>query len=873
MRSIIYLSFFILVWLPLSSWAQKSAAKKIGLRWQVLESTSNDPDHTEVSLTITNYSRKTLPSEGWSIFFNCPCRIKAKINSHLSVNHINGDLYQIIPEGSISPVSQGESFHTEWIVSGCRLSISSVPKGFYILWDDKPDVGIAINDVAVVPHFPADKLSSSDGKPFVDLCERTYRRNESLVDISENGIVKIFPTPFAYEEGAGFFMITELTWIETDPEFEDVGKHLAEELYFMTGKLPAVNPSSGDERHRISLKKGNTQSEAYTLRVNPAGIEIASSSAAGIFYGIQSLKTLIFPTTLKSMQRFIAIPSVEVIDVPRFVHRALLLDVARNFHSKLQVMKVIDLMALYKLNVLHLHLSDDEGWRLEISGLPELTDIGARRGHNLDGSRYLQPAWGSGPGWNVVAGNGYYSRQDFIDILRYAKLNFVTVIPEIESPGHARAAIVAMNYRYQRLMEEGNEAEAKEFLLSDPDDQSVYITRHGWKDNIMNPGLPSTYRFIETVIDEVIAMYKEAEVPLSLIHMGGRDIPSDAWSGSPLARLLLNGDPDFRDARDLKGYYFHRIDRILNARGLPLYGWQEIGTREHYRKTETAIIPDPKFAHRDVIVDVHNTNSSEGESDLAFRMANAGYKVVLSSYSHFGFNLPYEDTFDEPGHSAGLFTDTENSFQFQLPGEVIASTSAVNMSFAGNTSSPKEGLTAYGRENIVGIKGLLWSETATNPSELEYMLLPRFFALAERAWAGGLIGGDRGDVRQTSALLQQEWSHFANVLGRRELTRLDYYHGGYHYRIPAPGLMVDRDVVKANIQFPGLTLRYTTDGREPTVKSPIYTEAIPAMGVIKVRAFNSVGRGGRTSTWTSPLSLPEYGPEDQNEGDSAYTHK
>lgn len=872
MKSIRYLAVFILVWLPFSSWAQKSAAKKIGLTWQVSEKTSNEPDHTEASLTITNYSRKALPSEGWSIFFNCPCRIKAKTTSNLSVDHINGDLYRLTPDESISPISQGESVRTEWTLSGCGLNISSVPKGFYLVWDDKPNVGIAINDVSVVPYFGVDKLSSSDGKSFIDQCERIYRRNESIADIGENGIVKIFPTPFAYQEGAGFFMITELTWIETEPEFEDVGKHLAEELYFMTGKLPAVNPASGDERHRITLKKSNTQSEAYTLRVNPAGIEITSSSAAGIFYGIQSLKTLILPTTLKSIQRFIAIPSVEVIDRPRFSHRALFLDVAGNFHPKQQVMKIIDLMALYKLNVLHLHLSDDQGWRLEIPGLPELTDIGARRGHNLDGSRYLQPAYGSGPGWNGMAGNGYYSRQDFIDILRYAKLNFVTVIPEIESPGHARAAIVAMNYRYNRLMEEGNEAEAKEFLLRDTDDQSTLVTRYGWKDNIMNPALPSTYRFIETVIDEVIAMYKEAEVSLSLIHVGGRDIPPDAWSGSPSARLLLNGDPDFRDARDLKRYFFHRIDRILKARGLPLYGWQEIGTREQYRKAETAIIPDPKFAHRDVIVDVHN-NHIEGETDLAFRMANAGYKVVLSSYSHFGFNLPYEDTFDEPGHTAGLFTDTEKSFQFRLPAKAIASASDIDIPFAGNTSSHKEALTDYGRRNIIGIKGLLWSETATNPIELEYMLLPRFFALAERAWAGGPISGDRGDARQTNASLQQEWSHFANVLGKRELTRLDYYQGGYHYRIPAPGLLVDKGELKANIQFPGLTLRYTTDGREPTVKSLIYTEAIPATGIIKVRAFNAVGRGGRTSTWTSPLTLPEYGPKDQDKGDSAYTHK
>ncbi len=861
--------------MPLCSWSQNTPVKKISLRWQVIETPLKEREGFHASLTITNHSRKPLPSKDWSLYFNCPRQIKAIAKGNLSLDHINGDLYRITPERDFIPISGGESVRIEWAMSGFNLNLTDAPKGFYWVWDDKPDVGITVEDILIVPpaQFPLPDASSTDKSTFIDQNERTFRENEMVLDIGEEAIVKIFPTPFAYEERSGFFMITESTWIETDPEFEEVGQYLAEELYFMIGKLPALNPGSGDERNRIALKKGNTRSEAYTLSVNPARIEIKSSSAAGVFYGIQSLKTLIVPTTLKSIQRFIAVPSVEVIDGPRFDHRALLLDVARNFHSKQQVIKVIDLMALYKLNVLHLHLSDDEGWRLEISGLPELTEIGARRGHNLDGARFLQPAFGSGPGWNAMAGNGYYSRQDFIDILRYAKLNHITVIPEIETPGHARAAIVSMNSRYHRLMEEGKKTEASEFLLRDPEDQSVYATQHGWTDNIMDPGLPSTYRFIENVIDEVIDLYKDAEVPLSLIHVGGNDIPSDAWAGSPTAMSLLKGDPEIRDHRDLKRYFFRRIERILKTKGLPLYGWQEIATRDRYRNTETAVLPDPEFAHRDVIVDVHNASSAEGLTDLPFRMANAGYKVVLSSYAHFGFNLPYDNTFPEPGISAGSFVDTERAFRFQPHGGVMTSTSDVAIRLVENSSAREESLTDYGRKNIVGIKGLLWSETATNSSELEYMLLPRLFALAERAWASDPFRDGQSDSRKTRALLQEEWSHFANVLGKRELTRLDFYQGGYHYRIPAPGLMVDRGEVRANIQFPGLTMRYTTDGREPTIKSPVYTDPIPAAGIVKVRAFNSVGRGGRTSTWTSPLPLPEYSPEDQDKGDSAYTHK
>src|SRR5439155_662854 len=166
-----------------------------------------------------------------------------------------------------------------------------------------------------------------------------------------------------------------------------------------------------------------------------------------------------------------------------------------------EVLRTLDLLARYKLNVFHLHLTDDEGWRIELPSFPALTAVGARRGHTLDSGTHLPPAFGSGPDVDRPWGSGFYSRADYVEILRYAAARHIEVIPEIEMPGHARAAIKSMEANQQ-------------YRLNDPDDRSVYTSAQGYHDNVMNPALESTYRFIERVVGELVAMHREAGVPL-----------------------------------------------------------------------------------------------------------------------------------------------------------------------------------------------------------------------------------------------------------------------------------------------------------------------------------------------------------------------
>ena len=218
-------------------------------------------------------------------------------------------------------------------------------------------------------------------------------------------------------------------------------------------------------------------------------------------------------------------------DAPRFGYRGLMLDVARNFQPKAAVLRVLDLMARYKLNAFHFHLTDDEGWRLEIPSLPELTSVGARRGHTLDSSRFLPPAYGSGPDVDQPFGSGFYSRADYVEILRYAAARHIEVIPELEMPGHARAAIKAMEARFRTLQATGDAEGASRFLLSDPEDRSIYTSAQGYHDNVMNPALPSTYAFIERVVQDLVALHREAGVPLRNLHVGGDEVPGRRLGG------------------------------------------------------------------------------------------------------------------------------------------------------------------------------------------------------------------------------------------------------------------------------------------------------------------------------------------------------
>jgi hexosaminidase len=528
-----------------------------------------------------------------------------------------------------------------------------------------------------------------------------------------------------------------------------------------------------------------------------------------------------------------------------------MIDIARNFQSKEETLRLLDLMALYKMNILHLHFSDDEGWRLQIPGLPELTEVGARRGHRaVQGQvlptakgqavkgELLPPSFGSGADTTNTNGSGYYTKAGFIEILKYATERHISVIPEIESPGHARAAVRAMDTRYAHFMQAGDKEEAMRYLLRDTLDQSVYRSAQMWSDNVMNPALHSVYRFMGKVMDEIQDMYKEAGAPLATIHVGGDEVPSGAWEKSPACNDLIKSDPSIGTTAGLWYYYLSRVNQLLKDRGLFLSAWEEVALRKG--------VVNRDFGAQHFQVHVWNNFIGSGGEDLAYKLANAGYKVVLAGVTNFYFDMAYEKAFDEPGYYWGAYIDVDKPFSF-IPYDYLKNTKEDNNGRRLDAAAfaNKESLTDSGKSNIVGIQGLVWGETVKGQERLEYMLLPRLLGVAERAWAKSPAWATEKEEAVSARLYREAWNVFINVLSKRELPRLDHYAGGFQYRIPAAGARVEAGRVVANVQLPGFTIRYTSDGKEPDGKSKRYTGPITDKGLIRLAVFSPSGRRGR----------------------------
>lgn len=810
-----------------------AAQARLQLRWEAKEKASEGDGAARILFTIGNHDTKALPATGWALYFNSLEGMKpGSLKGGLAAEHLTGDLYRLVPAAGFEGIAPGKTLQLEYVAE--LMNMSSAPTGPYIVFDEAPTQGHPLKDYTAAP-IPDGLVP---GVPVSAL----YRQNEAIVDVPAADLPPILPTPASLEARGGRLHLS-------GPPAVSAGPGLESEAGLATAWLrPFFGPRAVKDAPILKLEIGTVSGqgspEAYELIVDAKdGLRVVGNSAAGVFYGLQSLRSLlpIAPQPAKGVD----LPAVRVVDGPRFGYRGLHLDVARNFQPKASVLKVLDLMARYKLNAFHFHLTEDEGWRVEISGLPELTSVGARRGHTLKSDEFLQPAFGSGPDVDQPFGSGFYSRADYIEILKYAAARHIEVVPEIEMPGHARAAIKAMEARYLRLSQAGDAAGAKQYLLSDPGDASVYTSAQAYGDNVMNPALPSTYAFVEKVVAEVAALHKEAGVPLRNMHMGGDEVPGGVWERSPVAQAYMK-DQGLTSVDELWFVFYGRVEQILKPYAVAPSGWEEIGVRKTQLDGKAKNIPNPGFAGRGWRAYVWNNTLGSGAEDLAYRLANGGYKVVLCPVSNLYLDMAYNRSPEEQGLNWGGYVDIDKPFDF-IPYDYYKNEKEdprgdpIDRSlFIG-----KDRLTDYGRQNVVGVEGCLWSETLREAGRLEYMLFPKLFALAERAWAPDPEWAREADAAKADVAYRQAWSRFVNVLGKRELPRLD--QEGVRYRIPKPGLTVVDGQVRCNIQLPGLTLRYTADGTEPSLKSPPVAGPIPAKGTIRVAAFDGRGRKGFTA--------------------------
>ncbi len=371
----------------------------------------------------------------------------------------------------------------------------------------------------------------------------------------------IIPAPRHIQPGPGELRLDRTTRIMlSDPasaELRALAELLAAPLRAASGlPLPVSQEPAGDHMpHAIAIRltpgAPSALPESYRLVVTGRGAILSAPTTAGLFRGLQTLRQLL-PPEIERAERSLpvtpsrwAIPAVEIEDAPRFAYRGLLLDVARWFYPPEFLEKVIDLLALYKLNTLHLHLTDDQGWRLEIKKYPLLTRVGAWRKETILG-QHFDPYVGDGR-----PHGGFYTQEQMREIVAYAAARHITIIPEIEMPGHARAALAA----YPELSCTGGPFEVS--------------TRWGVHQDIFCPS-ERTFGFLEDVLVEVMQLF-----PGRYIHVGGDEVPKDEWKESPVAQEVIRRE-GLADEEQLQSYFIRRIEGFLLAHGRRLIGWDEI---------------------------------------------------------------------------------------------------------------------------------------------------------------------------------------------------------------------------------------------------------------------------------------------------------
>lgn len=362
------------------------------------------------------------------------------------------------------------------------------------------------------------------------------------------GVIPL-PNEINQQEGTPFVLnsSTPVFYEEGDTVMERVARYLAGYIKDATGREPNVKAGNGSKGIRLSVDPSIGNPEGYRLSVSENGIEIAGGTHAGAFYGVQTLRKAI-PANAKGMQ--VELPAVEINDAPRFAYRGLHFDVSRHFFTTDSVKRFIDMLALHNMNTLHWHLTDDQGWRIEIKKYPELTQIGSQRKETVIGRN-------SGK-YDGIPYGGFYTQDEIRDIVRYAQDRFVNIVPEIDLPGHQQAALAT----YPELGCTGGPYEV--------------WTMWGISEDVICAGNEKAMQFLEDVLAEVIDLF-----PSEYIHIGGDECPKVRWKSCPKCQARIKaegirGDKNHTAEEYLQSYVISRMAKFVESKGRHIIGWDEI---------------------------------------------------------------------------------------------------------------------------------------------------------------------------------------------------------------------------------------------------------------------------------------------------------
>ncbi|MCP4321889.1 MAG: family 20 glycosylhydrolase [Alteromonadales bacterium] len=805
----------------------------------------------EVELKLT--AKTEISAKGWNIHFSQIVPIQSFESDHFNIKHLNGDLHRISLKDSFSGFTAGESKKIMFRARYWALSESEALPNYIVSVPGGSDIKARVIDstrptidpdsgLETLPHMMSFTDIDKQFKRTLDdktqwlTSEKLFERNRSVNSASHNDELlvtqAIVPTPKSVivDGEQGFVAIPQGILVD----YGNVKPASVNAALSRLTRLGIKQNKAGLPVYLSIIENEKRLIGSYQLSITDTAITLVGVDENGVFNGLQSLASL---ATVGSTR----LPKLIVNDEPHYTFRGMLVDVARNFHSKDFILTLLDQMAAYKLNKLHLHLGDDEGWRLEIPSLPELTDIGSKRCFDPSEEHCLISQLGSGvDGTSSVS--GYYSVSEYSEILRAATARHIQVIPSLDMPGHSRAAMKAMLARYKKYQASEDEGKAKQFLLDDLQDNTRYSSVQFYNDNTINVCLESSYDFVVEVMTQVKKIHADAGQPLTRYHIGA-DETAGAWVESPACKAFVaNNDKGVTDMKELGAYFIERVAGILSELDIETAGWSD--GMEHTRKENMP-----------AIVQVNSWDLLfMGGHDKVHRLVNRDWQVVLSTPDVLYFDFPYEADPKEHGNTWGSrHTNTEKIFQFMpdnLPVHAEFWLDRQDHAYkADDTKSPM-----VAGKKFLGIQGQLWSEGVRTDDMVEHKVFPRLLALSERAWhlpdwavpynyqgetysqSSNAFTGEMAKRRDS------QWHLFANTLGQKEFTKLEL--SGVDYRLPTVGAIIKEDKLYANTTFPGLAIEY----RAGTGQWHTYQKPVAVKSNIELRSRSN--NGLRTSRIT-----------------------
>lgn len=510
--------------------------------------------------------------------------------------------------------------------------------------------------------------------------------------------INIIPQPLSVQEGKGSFDLLKETRISCDKAMGekslDAAKRLSGELGAVTGKTFTVTSTEENVRADKGIVfsiEPTMAEEAYSIDIDKRRALVQASSDAGFLYAIQSLKQLMPVSVYGGEQDKDAgwkLPCCEIKDKPRFGHRGMMLDCCRHFWSVGEIKKILDVMATLKLNRFHWHLTDDQGWRAEIKAYPRLTEVGAWRDRTVIG--YVPGQKRSELKYDETRYGGFYTQDQMREIVAYADRLGITVIPEVDLPGHMVAALAS----YPHLGCTGISIETGKEYKTWP--------MWGVSPDVLCPGKESTFEFLTTVIGELCDIF-----PGKYFHVGGDECPKDAWAQCPdcqarIEALGLKSDKHISAEQRLQCYVTSRMQEFLTSRGKRLIGWDEILEGE--------------LAAGATVMSWRGTKGG-------IEASNRGFDVIMSpdKFCYFDYNqcgtrnntsIPVWEDVDEPLCAWWGTLPIEKVYGF----------------------NPTEGLDENAAAHILGAQANVWTEYIPSEEQLEYMIMPRLFAMSEVQW-------------------------------------------------------------------------------------------------------------------------------------------